>query len=89
AAPFTASAEAVEGGYVVTVEARSLVRDLTLHVDRLDPAAVVDAALITLPAGATARVNVRTGTAGLEGVLVTAPVLRTANDLVAARASVG
>jgi len=88
-APFTASAEAVDGGYVVTVVARSLVRDLTLHVDRLDPAAVVDAALITLPAGATARVNVRTGTAGLEGVLVTAPVLRTANDLVAARASVG
>ncbi|HWJ85575.1 MAG TPA: glycoside hydrolase family 2 TIM barrel-domain containing protein, partial [Cellulomonas sp.] len=89
AAPFDASVEVVDGGYVVVVTARSLVKDLTLHVDRLDPTATVDAALVTLPAGATARVRVRTDRRGLEGALVVAPVLRTANDLVASRASVG
>ena len=83
-APFDASVEAVADGYVVTVVARSLVRDLTLNVDRLDPAAVVSDALVTLPAGATARLHVRTSVRGQEDTLVSSPVLRTANDLVGA-----
>ncbi|WP_029291429.1 glycoside hydrolase family 2 protein [Cellulomonas sp. HZM] len=72
-------------GYDVTVVARSLVRDLTLLVDRLDPAATVDAALVTLPAGSTATLRVRTDVDGLEAALAATPVLRSANDLVALR----
>ncbi|MEN0129069.1 MAG: glycoside hydrolase family 2 TIM barrel-domain containing protein [Brevundimonas sp.] len=85
-APFRTQVEAVDDGYVVTVTASSLVRDLTLHVDRLDPAATVDAALVTLPAGEAARLHVRSSVPGLEAGLGERPVLRTANDLVAARA---
>jgi len=81
-APFDASVEAVADGYVVTVVARSLVRDLTIHVDRLDPAAQVSDALVTLPAGASARLHVRTVVRGLDAALIERPVLRTANDLV-------
>ena len=85
AAPFDVTVEAVDDGYAVIVSARSLVKDLTLNVDRLDPSASVDAALVTLPAGAGARIVVRTALAGLEEALAERPVLRTANDLVAAR----
>jgi beta-mannosidase len=88
AAPFHTEVEAVDGGYVVAVTASSLVRDLVLHVDRLDPAATVDAALVTLTAGATVRLRVHSSVPGLEHALVQAPVLRTANDLVAAHAGV-
>jgi beta-mannosidase len=88
AAPFHTEVEAVDGGYVVAVTASSLVRDLVLHVDRLDPAARVDAALVTLPAGETVRLRVHSSVPGLEHALVQAPVLRTANDLVAAHAGV-
>ncbi|TDE97359.1 glycoside hydrolase family 2 protein [Occultella glacieicola] len=68
-------------GYEVTVRARSLARDVTLLVDRLDPEAVVDDALVTLPAGDSVTFRVRTRVV-LEGAaLAAAPVLRTANDL--------
>ena len=53
-----AQAEAVEvaaertgSGFSVRVSASSLVKDLTLFPDRLDPAASVDTALVTLQAG--------------------------------------
>ncbi|MDM7829862.1 glycoside hydrolase family 2 protein [Cellulomonas edaphi] len=82
-APADVTVEAEDGGYAVTVVARSLVKDLTLHADRLDPAAVTDQALVTLPAGATARIRVRTAVTGLEHALASWPVLRSANDLVA------
>ncbi|MGV8976622.1 MAG: glycosyl hydrolase 2 galactose-binding domain-containing protein [Cellulomonas sp.] len=75
------SVEPVADGYLVTVTARSLVKDLVLNVDRLDPLATVNGALITLPAGGTARLRVRTSLPDLGPRLVAAPVLRTANDL--------
>lgn len=83
--PLEVSVEAVDDGYLVRVSARSLVKDLALHVDRLDPDAGVDRSLLTLPAGETATVRVRTAVAGLAGALAARPVLRTANDLARTR----
>ncbi|KSW13761.1 glycoside hydrolase family 2 protein [Cellulomonas sp. B6] len=80
-----ARVHAVPDGYEVHVTARSLVRDLTLLVDRLDPAASVDEALVTLPAGASTTLRVRTPVPLDPAALVAHPVLRTANDLVAGR----
>lgn len=80
-----ASVEPADDGYTVTVRARSLVKDLVLHVDRLDPAATVDVALHTLPAGASVTIRVRSAVPGLADALVAQPVLRTANDLAAVR----
>ncbi|MEP6798322.1 MAG: glycoside hydrolase family 2 protein [Lapillicoccus sp.] len=73
---------AVPDGYLVTVTAsRGLVKDLILFVDRLDASASVDRALVTLPAGTSTMIHVRSRVAGLELALASAPVLRTANDL--------
>ena len=81
-----ATAEHVDGGVVVTVTAaRGLVKDLTLLVDRLDPAAEVDDALVTLPPGTTARLHVRTTSTRPLDAWTSRPVLRTANDLAATR----
>ena len=55
-------------------------------VDRVDPDAVVDDALVTLPAGQSVTFHVRSGVAGLEAALVGPPVLRCANDVVVRRA---
>ncbi len=75
-----ASAEAIEGGYRVLVTARSLIKDLMLFPDRLDPQASVDAGLVTLPALESATFTVRSDRAGLEDSLSSRPVLRHAND---------
>jgi beta-mannosidase len=84
-APLDTTVTAYDGGYRVRVHARSLARDVTLLVDRLDPSARVDDALITLPAGATATFTVRTA-ARLSAADLTGPlVLRSANDLSRAR----
>ncbi|MEO7589211.1 MAG: glycoside hydrolase family 2 protein, partial [Arachnia sp.] len=79
--PLEATAEAVDGGYLVHVRARSLAKDVAVFADRLDPRAEVDACLVTLPAGASTIIRVRTDVTGLEANLVASPVLRTANDL--------
>ncbi len=86
-APLEARAERVADGYVVRVVAQSLVKDLALHVDRLDPDAAVSSSLVTLPAGEAATLHVRTAVDGLEDALVSAPVLRTANDVVRLRSN--
>lgn len=78
-------AEPTPDGYEVTVRARSLVKDLTLHVDRLDPDASVDVGLHTLHAGSSVTIRVHSDVPDLAGALVTAPVLRTANDLASVR----
>jgi beta-mannosidase len=78
-----ATAEPEPGGYAVHLRARSLVRGASLLVDRLDPNAEADDAVLDLSAGAMATVHVRAA-AGLEPAdLVRPPVLRTANDLAA------
>lgn len=81
-APVDVRVEPLQDGCRVDVVARSLVRDLTLLVDRLDPDAQVDEALVTLPAGTSASFRVRTAHELDLAALVTRPVLRSANDLV-------
>ncbi|MFT3888264.1 MAG: glycoside hydrolase family 2 protein [Arachnia sp.] len=78
----TATAEAVDGGYLVTVEAATLAKDVTLLVDKVHPAARVDRGLVTLLPGERAEFRV-SAPAGLDPALFADPqVVRTANDLV-------
>jgi beta-mannosidase len=66
----------------VTVTAHALVKDLTLFPDRLDPAARVDTALVSLLAGDT-HTFVVNGAADLDlDALTRRPVLRSVNDLI-------
>jgi beta-mannosidase len=71
-------------GYQVRVAASSLVKDLALFPDRLDPASRVDTGLVTLPAGQSHTFWIRTDRRDLDPVALTGkPVLRSVNDLVA------
>lgn len=78
----TALAEGSGAGYQVEVTAGSLVRDLALLVDKVDPAATVDEMLVTLLPGETAVFTVASDLAGVGEELVSGRVLRTANELV-------
>jgi beta-mannosidase len=82
AAQLTSVVEPVADGYRVTVTAETLVRDLTLLVDKLDPAATVDESLVDLLPGESATFTVTTAVSITEADL--APrVLRSANQLLA------
>jgi beta-mannosidase len=85
AAVLDASAEHVAGGVEVTVRAGSLVRDLCLLVDRVDPAAEVDRMLVTLLPGEQATFRIRTEGSDAPDQFLAAEVVRTANELVASR----
>ncbi|MET8154917.1 glycoside hydrolase family 2 TIM barrel-domain containing protein [Sphaerisporangium sp. NPDC005289] len=80
AADFDARAEPAPGGYRVTVTARTIVRELALFPDRLDPAAEVDDMLLTLLPGETATFHVTTTRALDPAALTTPPVLRCLNE---------
>jgi beta-mannosidase len=81
-AKFDATFEAVGADARVKITAHSVLRDLTLQADRLDPAAEADESGVTLLPGEQATFIVRGG-AGLEPTaLTTRPVLRCVNDLV-------
>ncbi|MFF5173779.1 glycoside hydrolase family 2 protein [Micromonospora sp. NPDC000089] len=73
--------ERTDTGYRVHVRAESLVKDLALLVDLLDPAAVADTMLETLLPGESTVVEVRTPELADPEALTRHPVLRTANDL--------
>lgn len=80
-APFTASAQAAEDGYVVRVRAHSLAKDVTLLADRVNASARVDRGLVTLLPGEEAEFRV-TAPAGLDPQAFTGRlVVRSANDL--------
>ncbi|GAA3151944.1 glycoside hydrolase family 2 protein [Planomonospora alba] len=79
-ADYEARAEPVGDGYRVTVTARTLVRELALFPDRLDPDAAVDDLLVTLLPGESAVFHVATGRELDAGRLLTAPVLRCVNE---------
>ncbi|MEU0479747.1 glycoside hydrolase family 2 protein [Streptosporangium sp. NPDC006013] len=66
------------GGLDVTVTARTLLRELALFPDRLDPASWVDDMLLTLLPGESVTLHV-TGSPD-PAALVTRPVLRCVND---------
>ncbi|WP_396598968.1 glycoside hydrolase family 2 protein [Frigoribacterium sp. R86507] len=78
----TMLAEGSGAGYRVEVTAGSLVRDLALLVDKVDPAATVDEMIVTLLPGETAVFTVSSDVAGVGEELVSGRVLRTANELV-------
>lgn len=84
AARYTAEVLPVPDGYQVAVTAATILRDLTLYPDRLDPAAEVDQAMITLLPGETATFTVRTAASLDPTALTSRPVLRCVNDLAVA-----
>ncbi|GGO02061.1 glycoside hydrolase family 2 protein [Microbispora bryophytorum] len=71
--------EEIEGGLRVRVTARTIVRELALFPDRLDPRATVDDQLVTLLPGETAVFHVTGGEVD-PGALVRHPVLRCVNE---------
>jgi beta-mannosidase len=81
AASFTATAIRNEDDVLVTVTAETLLRDLCLFADRVDPAATVDEQLVTLLPGETYtfRVSGLPADAPLTA-LTERPVLRCVND---------
>ncbi|MFY1668981.1 glycoside hydrolase family 2 protein [Plantactinospora sp. WMMB334] len=81
-AEYDATLEPSQEGVVrVRVTARTILRDLLLAPDRLDPAAEVDEALVTLLPGESTTFTVRS-TAPLDpAALTTRPVLRCVNDM--------
>ncbi|TDQ52373.1 glycoside hydrolase family 2 protein [Actinorugispora endophytica] len=64
----------------VTVVAHSLLRDLSLFADRLDPGAEADDMLVTLLPGESHTFTVRGGAHLDPGLVARAPVLRSVND---------
>ncbi|WP_113701662.1 glycoside hydrolase family 2 protein [Nonomuraea lactucae] len=69
------------GGHLVEIEARTLLRDLTLHADRLHPDAVVDEQLVTLLPGERARFMLTTDVEPDGSEVLSFPILTTANHL--------
>ncbi|WP_443044298.1 hypothetical protein [Streptomyces sp. NBC_00353] len=69
--------------YRVELTARTLLRDLALFPDRLDPAAAVDEMLVTLLPGESAVFRVTGAVIEDPGALGTRPVLRCVNDTIA------
>ncbi len=81
---FDASVTRAEDGYDVTVQARTLLRDLALLADRVDPEAEVDEMLVTLLPGETITLRIRSDVDVDEARWTDPAVLRCANQLVAA-----
>jgi len=79
AARFDAAVERTAGGYRVTITAKTLVRDLTLFADRLDPAARVDVQMLDLLPGERGVFNVSCQTELDTMALTTFPVLQAVN----------
>ena len=82
-AAVTARAERVEDGVEITASATSTVRDLCVLADKVDPGAVADRQLVTLLAGESARIRVRTTADVDPEAWLAQDVLLSANDLVA------
>ncbi|MBB6348428.1 glycoside hydrolase family 2 protein [Nonomuraea muscovyensis] len=77
---YDAVTERTPGGVRLTVTARTLLRDLAVFPDRLDPAAEVDDQLVTLLPGERASFLVAGGDPE-ERALTRPPVLRCVNDV--------
>jgi beta-mannosidase len=83
-ARYAAEVVGVDGGVAVTVTAETVLRDLCLFADRLDPEATVDKALLTLLPGESATFTVTSGRLDASpetaAALTSKPVLRAIND---------
>ena len=84
-APFSATATRADGGYEVTVTARSYARDVFLQVDRVDSAAFADRGLVSLLAGETAVFRIASQAEVEPDAFLRAWVLNSANALRAAQ----
>ncbi|MET8336398.1 glycoside hydrolase family 2 protein [Streptosporangium canum] len=71
----------VAGGLDVTVTAETLLRDLALFPDRLDPASSVDDMLITLLPGESVTFHIATRRQLDPAALISSPVLRCVNEV--------
>ncbi|GAA2374339.1 beta-mannosidase [Catellatospora methionotrophica] len=80
AADFDATVTPANGGLDVHITAVTLLRELALFPDRLDPAATVDEQLVTLLPGETVTFHVTTAQALDPEQLLAYPVLRTVNE---------
>ncbi|WP_198664223.1 glycoside hydrolase family 2 protein [Jiangella endophytica] len=80
-ARFDAQVERTADGYAVRVTARTLIRDLSLLIDKLDPDASVDEMLVTLLPGETTTFRVVTSAHLDASTLVSSRVLRSANQV--------
>ncbi|MEJ3404484.1 glycoside hydrolase family 2 protein [Rathayibacter sp. YIM 133350] len=78
-----ASVVPADDGYALSVHAETLVRDLTVLIDKVDPDARVDSALVTLLPGESAVFRIRSSQELALEQLTDARVLRSANQLVA------
>jgi beta-mannosidase len=81
-ARFSAVVQPTATGAEVTVTAETILRDLTLFPDRLDPASTVDSALVTLLPGEAHTFMVRAQWPLDPAALTTHPDLRCVNDIV-------
>ncbi|MET7424845.1 glycoside hydrolase family 2 protein [Dactylosporangium sp. NPDC005555] len=79
-AAYTGAVAAVPGGYEVTVTATTVLRELALFPDRLDPDASVDDLLVTLLPGETVTFTVTSCALPDPGALLAHPVLRCVNE---------
>ncbi len=77
---YTGKVTEIPGGVRVSVTATTLLRDLALFPDRLDPAATVDEQLVTLLPGETAEFTVTTALPLDPVALLAPPVLRCIGD---------
>jgi beta-mannosidase len=78
---YTATVVETDEGLRVEIAAATLLRDLTIFPDRLDPTATVGDALVTLLPGERATFDVRCVRPIDRDAAGTPPVLRCANDL--------
>ena len=81
-AAFHAELNQVPHGYELTVQAKTLIRDLTLMVDKVDPEGFVDDALITLLPGERVTLRIESSVELALESLTAPDVLRSANQLV-------
>nr|WP_245674771.1 glycoside hydrolase family 2 protein [Herbidospora cretacea] len=79
-ARFDTHVDRVAEGYRVSVHAHTLLRDLTIFPDRLDPYASVDDMLLTLLPGESAEVTITSDQDLDPEALVRRPVLRVLNE---------
>ncbi|MBB5479496.1 glycoside hydrolase family 2 protein [Micromonospora parathelypteridis] len=80
-AVWNATVEPFDGGQRVRVTTGTVLRDLTLFADRLDPSASVDQALVTLLPGESVTFTVRADGLLDAAALTARPVLRCVNDI--------
>lgn len=79
-AAFEATVDPTATGFAVHIVARTLVRELAIFPDRLDPAATIDDQLITLLPGESATFQITTAAPLDPQRLLRHPVLRCVNE---------